>query len=413
MFCLLVYFMQVFEKDFLIKLSRLLTVTISLYLLGDITRKLSILFELEFTRYTALFKGVSFLLLTVFFIRHYNEYLKSSKLRYIGVLTVILICIFIFNQLVFKTYVYENYNLLENFLYLIRYLSWPILLIVFYPLFVTNFLKNSLHFEFYTSFFFINCLIVVLGVLFEIKLFGTYNSRFGSMGIFNTSNQASFIFILYITYFYTCLKNYKSYFLILGIILISFLVGTKKIYLFSWLLFLYFIYEKRVYTKKTFYLILVSLLSLFYIFFDRIKELLFSVFDVIFSVFEKNGLITAIFSLRDQLLINSFDLNYRGWSFLNYFFGGPFFPNNSVELEWIDLYYFFGICGIPYFVNLFNLYLKDISFKKFKILFLFILTVSFFSGGFILEANTSLVFFIIICKIKLNLFNNSNNFEKL
>ena len=80
--------MQVFEKDFLIKLSRLLTVTISLYLLGDITRKLSILFELEFTRYTALFKGVSFLLLTVFFIRHYNEYLKSSKLRYIGVLTV-------------------------------------------------------------------------------------------------------------------------------------------------------------------------------------------------------------------------------------------------------------------------------------------------------------------------------------
>ena len=233
------------------------------------------------------------------------------------------------------------------------------------------------------------------------------------MGVFNTSNQASFIFILYITYFYICSKNYKSFFLISGLIFISFLVGTKKIYLFSFLLILYFIFEKRIYKKKTFYLILFFLVSLFYFFSEAFKKSLSDIFIVLYSVYENKGFITAMFSFRDQLLINSFELNSAGWSFLNYFFGGPFFPHNSVELEWIDLYYFFGVYGVFYFVNLFNLYFKDISFQKFKILFLFILAVSFFSGGFILEANTSLVFLIIICKIKLNLLTNNNNFEKL
>jgi hypothetical protein len=73
-------------------------------------------------------------------------------------------------------------------------------------------------------------------------------------------------------------------------------------------------------------------------------------------VYKEYGLVSTIFSLRDNLLINALNYIEKYWSCLNYLFGGIDYSNIRSEFGVFDLFLAFGVLGLvlySYFLNAF------------------------------------------------------------
>lgn len=246
------------------------------------------------------------------------------------------------------------------------------------------------------------CLSILLGLIFEITLFKTYRGglRFGYTGLLHKSVAATYFFIVSIclSYYYTyLLKKWSPWFfyLVLGC---SFLVGTKGIYLFNGLLFLFICWTQQWYKKKSFYgsIVLVGL---------GIILLGYSVigqnnnpFQVFYSIYKEHGLLSTLMSFRNEILVTKGTVYLEKWEVWNYLFGGKLPELGLFEMSLFDLYAFFGGFGVIYVLFLY--YKSSVipwSVNKTKeyirFYYLSILIISIFAGQ--LFVNFSSLFFIL------------------
>ena len=384
---------------FLKRISSLLYFTIVMFLLGDVLRKIAIFFEFDFNRYTAIFKSFILITYVIFISVNIKKYFELKVTRKFILFSLILLVVFFLGQITVKSNTSIITLLHGNLLYLCRYLFWPLTLIVFFPLIISDSYKNE-HLRFYKIIFFVNMIFVLCGLFFDFGPFRTYiaGNRFGYMGLYNTSNQGSYYFIFFILYYYyRVFFKLKNRLELVLVIIISLLIGTKKIYFFLVLLFIYHLLKFKLYKNFKFYTVISISFFFLLLFYSNIKIFLISKFQLFFDVYREDGLLTLIFSYRDELMIKTFnELILESWRLSNYILGGPKFHEIRSEFGLLDLYVFFGAFGVYVFFYFFKVFFQFTNYSRF---YLFILAsvglTAFFSSGFLSDANQPLLFLLV------------------
>lgn len=379
------------------KLSILLYLTISLFFLGDVLRKIALFFDWEFVRFTALTKTIVLALQAITIIVYFKEYLKNKITRNLILIITALLLVYILGQLSLKepTDIF-TYN--KNILILSRYLFWPVTLLVFHPLIGNDYLGK--HIKFFEILFLINSGIILFAFIFNIEILETYLSskRIGYMGFYNTHNQASYAFIAFIYYYYYKVIFKKENALkLFFVIAISLLIGTKKIYFFNILLLIGHLVYFRVYTKKIFHILLLPILAIGF-FFKNAWVLFFeNNFSVFINIALEKDILTSIMSYRNILLEQTIQTTVMdNWTTSNYLIGGPMFYISRTELGLVDIYIFFGVIGLLAFYYIFKtFYLLANKHKFYLIILITMIFVAFFAEGFFSSANQPLLVLLI------------------
>jgi hypothetical protein len=292
-------------------------------------------------------------------------------------------------------------NIIANCDFFLKACFIPFFLIPFYNL-KANELQPGL--TALTYIFWINCICIVCGVIFQIKAFQTYpfSHRFGYKGLFDRSTYTSYIFIFMIMYYYynwVIKKQSLTFNYLLLVVLISFLVGTKRIVFFNCLLLLFHFFKSRLYKSR---IVLFSCLAIglcFLVFNKAILNLmnhLFSI-DLWVNIHKDRGFLSALTSLRSDLLIEYIQEHIQQkWSFLNYFLGGGLFHLTRPEIALIDIYLFFGVVGILCYFYIFKNFV--INFKSSnKILWFYLIIIMLLamsSSGIVFSAYFALLIII-------------------
>lgn len=246
------------------------------------------------------------------------------------------------------------------------------------------------------------CLSIIIGFIFDITLFKTYRGglRFGYTGLLHKSVAATYFFIgsICLSYYYTYLQQKWSSWFFCLILICSFLVGTKGIYLFNGLLFLYTCWNQQWYKKRAFYggIALVGLGITFLV--HGVIGKNSTTVQVFSSIYKEHGMLTALMSFRNEMLVDKGRAYFEQWDIGNYFFGGKLPELGLFEMSLFDLYSFFGGFGLIYVLFLYYkssviLYVGNKAKQYIYFCYLSVLIISIFAGQ--LFVNFSSLFFIL------------------
>jgi hypothetical protein len=247
---------------------------------------------------------------------------------------------------------------------------------------------------------------VIIGFLFEIEIFKAYylGNRFGYNGILRNATHASYVFMLYILYFYYKRINYpnlKNKIFFYSTFLISILLSTKAILLFIILFCFYILFKRK---SKRLLALFVTFLFLGIINYQWIIEnVIRKYFNILYQLYLERGITTMLFSYRNES-ISKYFLPYlkENWSLSNYLFGGAEFNFHRTEFELIDLFWFFGIFGMMYFIWLFHKFILPFVYLVKYVPILIILLISFLAGSFFSSVPVMTILFVIILSLKGN-----------
>lgn len=229
---------------------------------------------------------------------------------------------------------------------------------------------------------------IIVAFVFQIEFFKTYpgSDRFGYMPLFNSQNEFSFIMISILAYSYKKLsitKNIINYLMFFSSILAALCIGTKVVYLFLFLLMNFILFNKIGYIK---YLVTIIVFA-FVLFFSRNLMFVFlnEHFYVVMQVYENNGVLDAISSLRLSYLPDRIECNLNRFDFINYLFGGEILTCITEMSIW-DLLLFFGIIGTAWFFYLQRkLLLRQLNLDSFGAFFIVTIALLSFVGGYFFE----------------------------
>lgn len=382
-------------------LSSLLFATIILFFLGDISRKWAIALNLDFTRYTAVSKSIVIVLYLTTLLYFFKVFYKIPFTKTLINYSSILIFTYLISQLIINNHDSFYQRLTGNFIYFGRYMIWFLSLIVFFPL-LTIKGSTTKHFKTFKMIFFANVVVIIVALVFELSLFKTYHmnsERFGYMGFYNTSNQASYYFILFLLYYYylSFINQESRLKLVFFLVLVaSLFVGTKKIYFFLILLCIFHGYKFCWYKKLKSYLYFGAIFLIMFLFKNEVLGFLSKKFDVLVEVYSEEGFLTAFFSFRNELLIQSYQFVISEWELLNYFIGGAKFYSIRPEFEVVDIYLIFGFFGCYVFYWIFKKLYRYSAGNKFYLFIIVCLSItSFFAAGFVSDANIPLMFILV------------------
>jgi len=123
-------------------------------------------------------------------------------------------------------------------------------------------------------------------------------------------------------------------------------------------------------------------------------------YNPVFSeIRSSQGIISAILSYRDQLFIErTLPFIEQNWSFTNYLFGGASDFETRPQLEFFDLFYFWGIIGSVIYLLLYYHSFKPLKLPKQEEWFFFIslIIIMFLAGNFFY--NASIPIYLLIFK---------------
>lgn len=250
--------------------------------------------------------------------------------------------------------------LIKNIGFLDRYLF---ILIIFIYIGTIKELKDyfPLLQKFFEAFIIGNSILILLAALFDIPYLRTYRGeRFGFDGLIIRSGAASYIYWIALYYFSHQLlvlkkKKITSFILVL---IASFLIGTKSIFIAYFFIAFYFYIREKWY-KKT-WLSIVLLLCFFGLiyFFKPLVVYASSLSTTFACVYEDHGITGVVFSMRDiHLMDELLPFVESNWSWRNYLFGGGYNMHWRSQFGVFDLLYFFGIIGtIVYLVIFWRLF---------------------------------------------------------
>lgn len=275
---------------------------------------------------------------------------------------------------------------------------FPLLLFVYYYRNPMSEGGRELFYRTFEGVLIFNAIFILVGMIAEIYMLKSYmGDRWGFNGLFLTSSGSSYIYAIAIFY---ALLRYKNRFLLhwkTWLFLISaFLTGTKILYLsimVSFLVYVFYYLPVSAKRKKLFALLIVvgSILSFYLVFFR------FGIFDVLMK---EKGLGSALFSFRNDLLTDkTIPFIQDNWSVVNYLFGGINDTHTRSEMGFFDLFYFYGIMGVIFFIMLYNRYFFTFKWNApLRIIFATLIVVIFLAGNFF-ESGLLPIFVLLLKEI--------------
>ena len=390
---------QIEENTFLTRsLFGAFIATILIFFLGDVGRNLAMSDESSFIRYTAISKGLVLAIYVVVFSLNFKFYRSDKPARNWSLALVILLSCFLLAQLLGDFEDNKLEGIKKNLVYVSRFLYMPVTFLLFYPL-LTRTDKTWKLFRLFEIFFFINCALIVLGAIFDIAAFRTYDifTRFGYMGIYNSNNQASYYFILMMIFYYYQVSQGSKPYKLIAVILCSLLLGTKKIYLFLPLLFAYDFFRYRRYRNKWLVISMLSLIGLLFLLRDKVLAFLEEYFNALVVLQRKKGWLSMLSSTRDAELKATYEnVVVAKWEWYNYLIGGADFYNNRSEMELFDIFFFFGLFGLlvyAWFIRDIMNYFRNLNYLW--VMLGFLLFIAALASGFLVSANQPIVWLLV------------------
>tara|TARA_R110002049_G_scaffold307520_2_gene508268 strand:- start:26370 stop:27575 length:1206 start_codon:yes stop_codon:yes gene_type:complete len=352
------------------------------------------LFSGSFNRYSGVVKLLFEVVMAIMIVSN-----RDKNIKVIQVLFALLLCFLIGQFMAIQDEYSFKIQVLEGNIY---YFNKYIYILIFILFIKSIDIKKQTFikiFDFLIYFLFINSIMILLGLLFEIQLFRSYEytERFGYSGFFSKPEEASFIYMIVIIYYYYLWvidKKNKNLFKTLFWIFFALLIGKKAILFFLILIFLVHIIFIAKY--RIFYRFLLPLIVLvFYIFRESIIRFMLGLFPFWINIYQQHGLLTTLSSRRDLLLVDAVNYIDLNWGIFNYIFGGIDISKYKVEFELVDLYMFLGVFGVSfYFYLIIFHFLKRSNFLK-KALILIVFFTSLLSGGLILNITAVIIFYIV------------------
>lgn len=243
-------------------------------------------------------------------------------------------------------------------------------------------------------FLLVSSVFVLIGFLFEIEIFRTYfrSFRYGFSGLLLYHHEVGFIYFILLNLLYYRYKKKSTVLnlsLLIFILIISLVIGTKKT-LFLTTLFFIFLTIDNFRKLKTLLVITFSGIIGTIIFSEVLKKY----FVFFYKIYEENGFLNSLLSYRNTLLTeNLYPYVSENFNLKNVSFGWSLFKNYRSEMEFFDLFLFFGIIGIlSYF-----LFFKNILYGKSKQTYFMIfalLIATLFSGNLFISVNVMVMMYL-------------------
>ena len=358
----------------------------------------------EFSRYGAIFKAF----FEIFALGFSIITISKSKINILSSILYFFLA-FLLGQY-FLSINFPELLFFENFNTLFKYLFPFIIFLI--AIEIINYKEYpSLIFKYYRLILIINSLLIVIGFLFKVEVFNTYDGpwRFGYDGLIYAQNEATYVFIFAITTVYYrrfYLKIKEPFFWI--VLLPSLLVATKGVYLYLALLLLFHVF-KRVSLKNILtFGITLSVLG-YFLFSTVINKIFMNSYNVFIYMYDQGGIWHALLSGRNQYIEAKLaPLILEQWSIPNFLIGGQDVISHYIEMGFIDLFLFFGLCGSVLYLFIFYSIFKLVPFQRdFKIFFGICLFLIIATAGHFFESGIAGLHFIFLILINRNMIKQS------
>lgn len=351
----------------------------------DFMDKIEIFYDIDFIKFNRIIKAI-FLVYSIIFILTHVKYVQEN-LKMVSFIIVLLSIV----------YVSKN-NFSER--YFVEYSRYIFSLLVFPLLHYTYVNKDQDLFvklyKFFKWIILINAILILIGILFEVKIFQTYqfDGRFGYNGLILSQGFTPFFYLCATTVFWV----YRDKKMLLLLLLLCVLSGLKGVYFAEFLILSLLVISSQKF-NKSFKTIIFSILLI--TFATLLVRLLSS--PIFVEVSESKGLLSAIFSFRTDNVLEVFSQINR--DNFNIIIGALDMEVVRLEMQLFDVILFFGIIGlVAYILFLYMLNKKIVKGTVAKAFFITILALSALSGNlFYIPLSSILMFLVLIA-----LYNNLN-----
>lgn len=346
----------------------------------DFIDKIEIFYGIDFIKFNRILKA-TFLIYSIVFILSHVKYVQEN----LKVLLFIIVLLSI-------AFVSKN-NFSER--YFFEYLRYIFVLLVFPLLHYTYVNKDQglfvkLH-KLFKWLILINAVLILIGILFEVKVFQTYlpDGRFGYNGLILSQGFTPFFYLCATTIFWVH-RDKKMLLLLLALCGIS---GIKGVYFGEFLLLSLLVLSNQKFKKLFKIRILIILLITFTTLLVRL--LLTPMF---IEVTESYGLISAIFSYRTDNVLELF--NQINKNNFNIIIGAFETEVVRLEMQFFDVILFFGISGLIAYISF--LYFLNKKIVKGRVAFFFYITIlllSVLSGNLLYIPMSSILMFLVLMSL--------------
>ena len=390
------------------KSPKSLVALLLIFFAGDVLVKLCVYAHFDFHNFSAITRGLFFLLSILISFVSLTKF-RKRMLLFLSVLTLL----FFVGQYTFLPIGLEE-HLFKNFIFHSRYLFIFSILLFYDGLDAIPINKNVLKtFEWIIV---VNTLAIFGGFILDIDMLSSYQGdRFGFNGFFIVPSIATFFYAISLSYLAFNLKKNNQYKLFFMAVLVAcLLVGTKALLLFVAATLAHLFLIHKMYLRKKFYILLAASGALLILFREPLQAFFKKTFAVLLNVYQESGFITMVTSYRNiNLKTDLVNMADAHWGFVNYLAGGTNFTKYRVEFDFIDVLLFFGIAGGGlYLVYYFRHIIRFSELRRFgKIQIGFLLGIGFLSGTFFNNAPVAIYTIVLVTffSIKNKKILNSKN----
>ncbi len=350
-------------------------------------------YQISEFRISIIVRGLSMLLFFTYLLFNY----KKIRVEFL-LLLLFLACTTLIGHYYYFEITKEQYDYKESINLFFKYIFTFVIFYAFVDIEKKYFQKILTVYEWVLI---INCLLAITGLLLNIEFLKSYVwqwYRFGYNGLIyaqNESTQFYFIALIYTTQLAFIQK--KKLWLFALVVVASLLSGTKALLIIDVALLgfiaFYFGSVRQKLALFSFLIIIISAISII-LYTDSFRNYT----DIFIRIYEEHGLLTMLLSHRDLLFQYRFPLVTGQWETVNYFFGGHDITRNLIELDYVDLFLFFGSIGTIAFVWI-QCYTIFSGFGKTALYTFFVLTyisISFLAGHFLASAVNSLYLVLLV-----------------
>lgn len=353
---------------------------------------------------------VARMLFEAFIIGYILYYINRKTLLYLTVFAILFL-FFINGQMLIGNL--DNFS--ETLITYNKYI-YLFLIYLFFSTFLTE--KNyQIIYKVLTFLFLLNIIAIFSGFIFELSYFRSFYDmahRPGYNGVFLAGNESSFVLICMISFFYfrSFYENQNKTLFYLGVIA-SLLSGMKAVYIFILLLGI-FHFTIREKLKNILFLSPIFVIALYLIINYLQSDQFYELVKFFITTMEEKGFFYMIISGRNTIVEQEGALILENWTFLNYLIGGQNIVQYIIEMDFFDLFFFFGIIGMILYLYLFYIsFMKNLLQYRFFFFFFFTLLALAFFGGHFFKSPTSAVYFVLIViyfqKYKLGQYENTSH----
>ncbi len=359
-------------------MKKIISITVTVFFLLILVTDLHYKFlkreAIESFKFTLVSKATIGLILTVFVVmlNPIKKHIKSYT-----VLISLIICVGISNYFSYKSGADINQAIYIQAQYLFG------IIVMFFFLNNFNFLDFNYLEKVVMAFIIINFTCILIGYFYDYNLFKTYMTRFGYNGIFKSTSEASYFYMFTFILYLNKKQSVKQHFLLALIIVSSLMVGSKTLYFYLFVSFIYMLVlflTRRVNLKPAALFSIIS--GMFIISGFVIMKFILPLNYRLYALYQEDGFITLFFSLRDKLLLNAIEIIEQHYSLINYLFGGMAFVPKTTELGIVDLFITFGVIGIIIYFYFLKLNFPKLNNSNVKVLGTIILASIVLRGNF-------------------------------